>query len=109
MLGWVQQFRVPTQQNLIDLTQGDPWRDTSDVPILAPGLVSTLGDLVPSPTSAWKPEYFIPRFIADCARQAGATVANRRRAVAADRQRGGRAGMAGTSVGASGSDCGTTL
>jgi hypothetical protein len=73
VLGWVQQFRVPAQQNLFDLTQGDPWRDSSNVPILAMGLVSTLRDLLPSHTSAWKPEYFIPRFIADCARQAGVT------------------------------------
>lgn len=67
---WVQRFSVPAKTEVLDLVQPD-FYDEARVPILALGLIHQLPRLRPRPDSPWKPEYFIPRFIADCAREQG--------------------------------------
>ncbi|HEV2147429.1 MAG TPA: RES family NAD+ phosphorylase [Longimicrobiaceae bacterium] len=69
---WVQQFDLPVLQDILDLRTSFFAAKTLDLPILALGLIhSHLPQLVPEKDSAWKPEYFVPRFIADCARAQG--------------------------------------
>lgn len=67
-VGWVQAFRLPVGTKVLDLvTRG--FGEDYDVPVLAMGLINHLPRLRPNSASPWKPEYFIPRFIADCARE----------------------------------------
>lgn len=69
-LAWVQQFCIKEVSNLLDLSNHIPAEE--DVPILALGLINVkLSSMVPGKESPWKPEYFIPRFIADCAKHQG--------------------------------------
>ena len=66
---WVQQFDLPVLQDILDLRASFFAAGASDLPVLALGLINShLPQLVPEKDSAWKPEYFVPRFIADCAR-----------------------------------------
>jgi hypothetical protein len=69
-VAWTQRFSVPAKTEVLDLVQPD-FYDEARVPILALGLMHRLPALQPRPGSPWKPEYFIPRFIADCAREEG--------------------------------------
>lgn len=70
VLAWVQPFRVKNLSSILDLTESDPTElDTRSV--LAAGLVSSLRSLRPRGDSPWKPQYFVPRFVADCARRRG--------------------------------------
>jgi hypothetical protein len=69
-IGWVQRFSVPAATKVLNLVAPD-FYDEYQVPILALGLINRLPRLIPKPDSPWKPEYFIPRFIADCAREHG--------------------------------------
>lgn len=69
-IAWVQQFSVPAKTEVLDLVAPGFHRE-AEVPILALGLMHRVPHLQPNPRSPWKPEYFLPRFIADCARQHG--------------------------------------
>jgi hypothetical protein len=68
---WVQRFKIVHTENVLDLSLEENWAD-EDLPVLALGLMDSgaLRKVVPR-TSGWKPEYFIPRYIADCAREGG--------------------------------------
>ena len=69
-LCWVQQFTIKEVSNLLDLSSNVFAEE--DVPILALGLINVkLPSIVSNKKSPWKPEYFIPRFIADCAKHQG--------------------------------------
>jgi hypothetical protein len=69
-LAWVQQFTIKEVSNLLDLSSYVSAEE--DIPILALGLINVkFPSMVPSKESPWKPEYFIPRFIADCAKHQG--------------------------------------
>ena len=69
-LCWVQQFTIKEVSNLLDLSSYVSAEE--DDPILALGLINVkLPSIVPNKKSPWKPEYFIPRFIADCAKHQG--------------------------------------
>jgi RES domain-containing protein len=69
-VAWLQEFRVSSVAKVIDLTSPEPWQaDTRS--LLTVGLEHNLRHWVPDATSPWKPEYFVPRFIADGAREAG--------------------------------------
>ena len=70
VLGWVQRFRMPAVSDVLDLI-GPDWYDEEQVPLLALGLLSHMDNLAPPHDSPWKPEYFVPRYIADCARESG--------------------------------------
>ncbi|MBN2020316.1 MAG: RES family NAD+ phosphorylase [Sedimentisphaerales bacterium] len=65
-LAWVQEFRIKKATNILNLV--NYMYEEKEMPVLALGLIhSKLRYIVPT-DSPWKPEYFIPRFIADCAR-----------------------------------------
>jgi hypothetical protein len=70
---WVQRFRVSRLSGLLDLAgatgQAPPGR--GGVGLLTAGLNAVMDRLRPDPESPWKPEYFVPRFVADAARAAG--------------------------------------
>lgn len=70
---WVQRFRVRGLSGLLDLAgvaeEGEVRR--RGVPLLTAGLNAVMERLRPNPASPWKPEYFVPRFVADAARAAG--------------------------------------
>jgi hypothetical protein len=67
---WCQSFELPDVPGILDLLRPE-WYNEASLPVLAMGLVDKLPTLVPDDASPWKPEYFVPRFIADCAREAG--------------------------------------
>jgi hypothetical protein len=70
--GWVQEFRFPNLDDILDLRYSLSTAGDSTISVLALGLINEhLPALRPSAESAWKPEYFVPRFIADCARRRG--------------------------------------
>ena len=70
-LAWVQQFRLTHVENILDLTLEENWAD-DDWSVLVVGLLHSGALEHPvKRTVGWKPEYFIPRYIADCAREAG--------------------------------------
>jgi len=69
---WVQRFRVRGMAGLLDLagvTQAP--RRRQGIPLLTAGLNDVMDKLRPDPNSPWKPEYFVPRFVADAARAHG--------------------------------------
>lgn len=69
---WVQQFDLPALSDILDLRTSFFAAGSPDLPVLALGLINShLPRLVPEQDSAWKPEYFVPRFVADCARSQG--------------------------------------
>ncbi|MEZ6005383.1 MAG: RES family NAD+ phosphorylase [Planctomycetota bacterium] len=70
VLAWVQKFNLPKIKDVLDLIAPD-WCEEGRVPLLALGLLSHMDLLAPPRDSPWKPEYFVPRYIADCAREAG--------------------------------------
>jgi hypothetical protein len=69
-LAWVQEFKIPGISGVLDLIKPD-WHEEERVPLLALGLLSHMDRLAPPRGSPWKPEYFVPRYIADCAKEAG--------------------------------------
>lgn len=71
-LGWVQEFRVDPDFRVLNL-ETDHWAAEDErLPLLALGLINEhLPSLQPNYSLPWRPEYFVPRFIADCARQHG--------------------------------------
>jgi hypothetical protein len=67
---WVQRWRVRRFRDLLDLT-GAAGETGAGAPLLTAGLNAVFEHLRPDPGSPWKPEYFVPRFVADMARAAG--------------------------------------
>lgn len=70
VLAWVQEFHFPKIERVLDLLSPD-WDEEDRLPLLALGLLSHMDRLAPPHDSLWKPEYFVPRYIADCAKEAG--------------------------------------
>lgn len=71
-LAWVQQFKVSDRSRLLDLTTPTSHEDLRAIPILSAGLTWSGAHMTPDdPGSEWKPQYFLPRYIADCARRHG--------------------------------------
>lgn len=69
-VAWLQQFQVDSLHPVLDLT-GPKWWQSDKRSLLALGLEFNMRVLAPNPESPWKPEYFVPRFIADVAREVG--------------------------------------
>ena len=69
-LAWIQEFTLTDVTEIIDLTAPELWK-FDDRSLLTVGLEHNLRQWRPDPESPWKPEYFVPRFIADSAREAG--------------------------------------
>ena len=72
-IAWVQKYLIHDAGKIIDLRSNSAYADDPSLPIIALGLIHDhLPRFTqPNPDSAWKPEYFVPRFIADCAKQQG--------------------------------------
>lgn len=70
-IAWVQQFRIGQVERLLDLNSVTFPSDVVGIPILAAGMNWTRALSTEPPNSSWKPQYFLPRFIADCARACG--------------------------------------
>jgi hypothetical protein len=70
IIGWVQQFQIVELPRVLDLTDPDFWSGEERA-LLTMGLISNLRRLAPDRESPWKPEYFIPRFISDVAKEHG--------------------------------------
>ncbi len=69
-VGWIQRFVVKAD-NIIDLSQ-DSQERSSDLDLLAFGLIHAhVLEKETLRSMGWKPEYFVPRYIADCARLKG--------------------------------------
>lgn len=68
-VAWLQEFGFSEIENILDLLVKD-WSEELTPPLLAVGLTSEYINTSAS-TTAWKPEYLVPRFIADSARNAG--------------------------------------
>jgi hypothetical protein len=70
---WVQRFRVRGFDGLLDLA--GVVAEGAGLPrggaLLTAGLNAVMRTHRPDPDSPWKPEYFVPRFVADCARANG--------------------------------------
>lgn len=69
---WIQEFELEPVDRVLDLT-GDWWVLGPDTD---PALVAVLGSgileqFVEDRANRWKPEYFVPRFVMDCAREQG--------------------------------------
>lgn len=71
-IAWVQRFRVRRLRGLLDLAgvAGEEARGRN-VELLTAGLNAVMERLKPNRDSPWKPEYFVPRFVADTARAGG--------------------------------------
>ena len=65
----VQKFKATEAITVLDLRQDyfniDPEVELLAIAVMYNGFISQ----VPSRVSSWKPEYFVPRFVADCARK----------------------------------------
>lgn len=70
VVAWLQKYRIQGAGDLLDL-RSPGYPDEIDLPVLTVGLATHLPDLQPEKASPWKPEYFVPRFIADCAKARG--------------------------------------
>jgi len=68
---WVQHWRVRRFRGLLDLAGAVRPPEATGAPLLTAGLNAVFDWLRPDPESPWKPEYFVPRFVADTARAAG--------------------------------------
>ncbi|WP_149538600.1 RES family NAD+ phosphorylase [Siccirubricoccus phaeus] len=68
---WVQDFRARQMRGLLDLAGVTGARPGRGGVLLTAGLNAVMDRLRPDPGSPWKPEYFVPRFVADAARAAG--------------------------------------
>lgn len=70
-LAWIQKIKIDKIPNILNL-YSYIFEDDPAIPLLALGLINKkLKTLAPSKDSTWKPEYFIPRFISDCAKKRG--------------------------------------
>ena len=71
-LVWLQKFRIIKADNIIDLSHEISEEPDPELDLLSFGLRygRVLGRGVKR-SAGWKPEYFVPRFIADCARLCG--------------------------------------
>jgi hypothetical protein len=68
---WIHGFRISQVEKILDLTADEDWADES-IQLLAFGLIhSGAVRRFADRSNSWKPEYFVPRFIADCAREKG--------------------------------------
>jgi RES domain-containing protein len=71
-LVWVQQFEILDRTKLLDLRVPFSHEDMGAIPLLLAGLAWSRAHMTSDdPKSEWKPQYFLPRFIADCARRHG--------------------------------------
>jgi hypothetical protein len=70
---WVQDFRARQVHGLLDLAgvSGVGGKRRPSTVLLTAGLNAVMHRLRPDPDSPWKPEYFVPRFVADAARAVG--------------------------------------
>ncbi len=70
-MAWVQKFRICKIPQIMDLSCNEKWADDA-IPAIAVGL-SYSGALIQlvDRSQGWKPEYFVSRYIADCAREQG--------------------------------------
>lgn len=68
---WIQEYSLTSIEGLLDLNGIQGPDDVEGAPILAAGMNWTRAHTEEAPSSEWKPQYFLPRFIADCARAAG--------------------------------------
>lgn len=69
---WIQKFRIKKAINILDLTVDPVREEIQSSNLLNFGLL--FGEFLSVPVErneGWKPDYFIPRFIADCAKKAG--------------------------------------
>jgi hypothetical protein len=71
---WMQKFKIIKVNNILDVTLGSFEELYSSYPLLSFGILfaELLNDRVER-KQGWKPEYFIPRFIADCVKFYGFT------------------------------------
>ena len=70
-LVWIQEYKLIGVKQILNLANYVDERDDG-VSVLEFGLDHTdIHRVPPDPTSPWKPQYFLPRFIADCARLKG--------------------------------------
>ncbi|GAA4704141.1 RES family NAD+ phosphorylase [Brevibacillus fulvus] len=70
---WTQKFKVKEIENLLDLRSDFDYIGPSSTSAVLAAILSSglLEQKVPDRKSTWKPQYFITKFIADCARLAG--------------------------------------
>jgi|GEM_PF-3185441 len=68
-VAWLQEFAFGEVENILDLRVKD-WSEELTPPLFAMGLTSEYISTTAAST-AWKPEYLVPRFIADSARYVG--------------------------------------
>ena len=71
---WLQKFRVRGFEDILDLRTQRSEQHFGDetVPLIAAGIVWTQATMAPADVdSEWKPQYFLPRYIADCAQSQG--------------------------------------
>ncbi|MCO6416499.1 RES domain-containing protein [Siccirubricoccus sp. KC 17139] len=64
-------FPCPPVRGLLDLTGVTGGRHERNGALLTAGLNAVMDRLRPGLGSPWKPEYFVPRFVADAARAVG--------------------------------------
>ena len=68
MVGWIQEFSIYSD-NILDLSAEPFGEPSTDLDLLAFGIIHAgVIEKKTQRTKGWKPEYFVPRFIADCAR-----------------------------------------
>ncbi|MFH0984133.1 MAG: RES family NAD+ phosphorylase [Candidatus Omnitrophota bacterium] len=68
-IAWIQRFVITEIDNILNLTMLASRQDELEG---LPWFINVkLRSLVPGSRAIWRPEYFIPRFIADCARSMG--------------------------------------
>lgn len=68
-ISWVQEFKIEHADKILDLSPGIHHTPDPDMDIIAFGLI--FGGIIDKQivrSEGWKPEYFIPRFIADSAK-----------------------------------------
>lgn len=67
-IAWIQSFKIKDILKVLNL---ESYEYQSGAPYLTTGLSSKISAQKADLKSPWKPQYFIPRFIADCARKHG--------------------------------------
>ena len=68
---WVQKFRIKGLERILDLIPEEGWAEEG-LPVIAVGLMYFGALTRPvEREKGWKPEYLVPRFVADCARAQG--------------------------------------
>jgi len=71
-IAWIQEFQIKKASSVLDLIPDDSHEPPLDLPIIALGLIYGRATQEPvEKTKGWKPEYFVSRFIADCAKSKG--------------------------------------